>query len=79
MKNYKDEYQDGITPDFWQRFISPMVIEIKGNKCEECGDSDNLDVHHKKYEDIKLSDLKVLCRKCHKDLHKKLNKKENIQ
>lgn len=38
------------------------------NQCEICGSQDNLQVHHKTYENIfcePLEDLEVLCCRCH--------------
>ncbi len=44
--------------------------------CEICGAKRKLDVHHKNYRniyDVLLEDLQVLCRRCHKKHHKKVN------
>lgn len=37
------------------------------NSCQECGDSENLDIHHKdgNRENNLLENLTVLCRSCH--------------
>ena len=51
---YKDEYPDGIGQYFWQTFVIPTVREIKGNKCEECGSTENLDIHHTDYDKVVL-------------------------
>lgn len=46
------------------------------NKCGICGATQHLDVHHLNYRhltDVKMSDLRVLCRRCHQlthDLHR---------
>jgi len=55
-----------------------------GNKCQSCGQPDksfppyvsSLDVHHidMKKDNHDLSNLQVLCRKCHASLHAKANK-----
>ncbi|PKN00489.1 MAG: hypothetical protein CVU78_00830 [Elusimicrobia bacterium HGW-Elusimicrobia-2] len=39
--------------------------------CERCGSEKNLEVHHKswKYPPRVLSNLRVLCKKCHDELH----------
>ncbi len=57
---------------FWNDFISPMIIHLKGDKCEHCGDEHSrLEVHHNDYDNITLYTLEVLCKKCHKKEHKK--------
>ncbi len=41
--------------------------------CEICGSKQNIEIHHLDYKhlyDVQLSDLKVLCRKCHVMQHK---------
>lgn len=41
-----------------------------GHKCENCGSTERLEVHHLNYERLtreKASDLKVLCDSCHED------------
>ena len=70
MVQYKDEYPDGIDPNFWTRFIAPNVKTIKGNICERCGTDKNIDVHHTDYiKEVNINTLKLLCRKCHKKEH----------
>ena len=70
MGHYKDKYPDGILNQFWDRFVNPMVMELKGNKCEYCGATKNLDLHHLDYrQEVSINTLKVLCRKCHKKEH----------
>lgn len=76
MTNYKKEHPDGISLGFWQKFVSPRVIEQRNNKCEECGNKEKLEVHHKDYSNVRLSTLKVLCRKCHKNLHQEIKRKD---
>lgn len=46
-------------------------------KCEICGRTKRLDVHHIHYRniyDVLVSDLQTLCRRCHRKHHKKTNK-----
>jgi len=40
--------------------------------CEKCKSTENLEVHHEVYSNDDLTRLKVYCRKCHRELHKKL-------
>lgn len=47
--------------------------------CELCGSKLSLDVHHKNYRnlyDVRMSDLQVLCRLCHLQIHHRKHKKE---
>lgn len=61
----------GIIPMFWARFVVPNVIRIKGNKCENCGQTKGmLDVHHNDLDELTINTLVVYCRKCHRNLHK---------
>ncbi|MBY8995220.1 MAG: hypothetical protein KGD59_11760 [Candidatus Heimdallarchaeota archaeon] len=42
------------------------ILQQRGNKCEKCGSTEKLHVHHKKgRDDILDKDLEVLCQKCH--------------
>ncbi len=41
----------------------------KTSVCEFCGSNDYLELHHENY--IKEGCIKVLCRKCHRQFHKK--------
>lgn len=40
-------------------------------KCEICGASENLCLHHNNGFSNELKDLMVVCKKCHKKIHKK--------
>lgn len=43
-----------------------------GRRCNRCGTTERLQVHHKSYSRVgneKLSDLEVLCQRCHKGHH----------
>ena len=44
-------------------------------KCQECGSKDHLEMHHIDY--FKDKDIIILCRKCHRHLHRK-NKSEDL-
>lgn len=52
--------------------------KLKANPiCECCSTLSNLDIHHINYKslyNVDLSDLKTLCRKCHNEEHKNINK-----
>lgn len=63
----------------WWGNAVKMALERTGNKCEDCGSNDNLEVHHKikldqfenRHNSPKNSqdNLRVLCRKCHNIAH----------
>ena len=65
-----DLQKTGLNSEFWRKFVRPRVLEIKGNVCEMCSSKGKVDVHHTNYELQTIHTLKVLCRKCHKKLHK---------
>ena len=67
----KKMYEElGVSFSFYQSFVRPMVQKLKGNKCSKCGNTKNIDVHHSSLELINIDTLILLCRKCHKQLHK---------
>lgn len=51
-----------------------IILKIRGNKCEECGSTKPLDLHHIIPRKDKGSDsfdnLKLLCLSCHHQEHK---------
>jgi transposase-like protein len=59
----------GVNDNFWNRFIVPSVLILKGTKCECCGSNENVDVHHTRYDVQTLETLLVLCRSCHRNWH----------
>lgn len=66
------DYNNYIKSDKWH-WIREEKFKKAGYKCEICGAVKNLDVHHVTYKRLgreKMSDLAVLCRKCHKTLHR---------
>lgn len=58
----------------WKNFRKE-VFKTKGKKCEICGSTKHLNIHHPFYTKGKLaweynpSDMMVLCHKCHKKIH----------
>ena len=63
------EKATGVTYRFWELFVRPQVLRIKGKKCEKCGDTENIDVHHTSYKHQNINTFLVLCRSCHKQWH----------
>lgn len=76
MVRYKDKYPDGININFWKNFVIPNVRRIKGNKCEDCGATKPLHIHHLDYvKEVSINTLRLLCTTCHFKYHKR---KSNI-
>lgn len=65
------QYQAYLESDEWKNKRIQLFI-LRGNKCEKCGSSKHIQVHHKTYKRIfneKLSDLMVVCGDCHQKIH----------
>ena len=72
------KYEDFLKTRYWMA-ISKRLRD--GAKCEICGSTENLHVHHKTYEHhgyehLYLEDLQCLCNDCHLKVHHELNKKK---
>jgi 5-methylcytosine-specific restriction endonuclease McrA len=55
----------------WQEKREQLMVLV-GASCEFCGSPDDLNVHHRTYENLgneSLSELAVLCKDCHADWH----------
>ena len=66
----KEEYYKS---EEWQ-VKRAFALHRAGNRCERCGASGVLDVHHLTYENLyneKPDDLQVLCKKHHKEADRK--------
>lgn len=60
----KKFYAKYLRSDHWRKFRS-LVFARRGRRCEECGTTMNLEVHHKTYANLwheKLEDVQILCR-----------------
>jgi len=60
------KYADYLKSDDWKKKRSLKLR--KQDRCVICGAREHLDVHHMVYRnlyDVKQSDLRVLCRRCH--------------
>lgn len=71
-KNDKKNYQKYLLSKKWKSFRQ-KAFEFYGDNCGKCGSKYHLQVHHKTYRNIykeTLSDVIVLCDKCHKHAHK---------
>ena len=72
--NIKDkfEYLVYLDSNEWSEIKDKAMIR-DNNSCQECGSTNSLECHHLTYENIyneKLDDLQILCKVCHKNVHK---------
>lgn len=66
-------YQDQLKDSRWKSFRR-FVLDVRGKKCEVCGASDHLQVHHLKYRNVKaweytVNEVIVVCMNCHMKIH----------
>jgi hypothetical protein len=68
------QYRAYLATDHWKN-KRLEVLNLRGCKCEKCGEWGN-EIHHLSYKNLwnePLTDLQVLCRKCHGVTHEILN------
>ena len=64
-------YQQYLDSSWW-KLRKRIFLNEQGKKCSFCSSKNELDVHHLNYQNLgdeRDSDLLVLCRRCHKDIH----------
>lgn len=67
-------YRQQLLDERWKK-KREQVLEHKGRKCEMCGATQNLQIHHKRYIygkyawEYKMKDLLVVCGCCHQKVH----------
>lgn len=69
--DYKDLYYDYLNSDQW-RLMRDGLFYRRGKKCESCGSTEDIQVHHLHYKNVfkeKAEDLEILCRSCHEKEH----------
>lgn len=77
----KTKYNAYINSPEWQE-KRKEVFDEKWYKCEACGISESLHVHHGTYRRLykeKISDLFVLCWYCHMSLHDKYGTRDLLR
>lgn len=70
-QSFKGTYQQYINSKHWQR-KREEALNHHGRKCNCCGRTYNLHVHHKHYRNLfreKMEDLEILCADCHHHEH----------
>ncbi|MTI84260.1 MAG: HNH endonuclease [Firmicutes bacterium] len=69
--NFKIHYRSGIG---WPK-VRKETIRARGGRCEDCGSTEGLEVHHKVNPRINEDEnLEVLCKHCHGKKHPYLNR-----
>lgn len=67
----KSAYQSFLQSDYWLETRARKLAQQ--GVCERCGTKHHLEIHHRSYHngwhDNSLSNLQVLCHKCHQVLH----------
>jgi 5-methylcytosine-specific restriction endonuclease McrA len=66
-----ETYQEYLLSELWCK-KREWILECFNYKCQKCGTTINLQVHHKDYTNVgneKLRDVIVLCKHCHKEEH----------
>lgn len=73
-KNAYMAYGTQLHDERWLAFRQ-FIFNVRGKKCEVCGVTSNLQVHHLEYHPNKMAweytckDVMVVCEKCHKKIH----------
>ena len=56
----------------WWRARKAAIVRYRGERCERCGSTDSLELHHRTYERLgreRPEDVELLCHRCHKLEH----------
>lgn len=67
-------YEEQLKDKRWEAFRK-FVFVVRGKKCEMCGGTHILQVHHPKYKRGRLAweytcnEVQVLCKECHEKIH----------
>jgi len=69
--------KSGKKRDGWYSEIKKIVFERDNHKCQRCGSTDSLILHHLDGNDLnnEFHNLVLLCRTCHQNMHKPSSKK----
>jgi hypothetical protein len=74
-------YREYLTSTWWRRRRHAR-LQKAGGRCERCRKAALLaDVHHLNYDRLgeeRDTDLEVLCRRCHKEVHNEQSRQQNI-
>ena len=68
-------YEEQLKDKRWLSFRR-FIFDVRGSKCEKCGSTTHLQVHHNHYIkgrsawEYTCNDVMVVCRKCHRKIHR---------
>ena len=54
----------GIQRRFFNRFVKDLIFSKKGNKCKECGSTENLNIYSEVGKAITIKTIEIKCRSC---------------
>lgn len=75
---YRD-FEIQLKDNRWKLFRW-FILKVRGEKCEVCGMTENLQIHHRVYYkdamawEYSCKEVKVVCQKCHANIHKSIRK-----
>ena len=79
MGRYSPEYKAYLKSPEWQK-KRQQRLEIDNYECCFCGTKDDLQVHHKRYDNLghePMEDLATFCHGCHEAGHKALRRRRS--
>lgn len=65
---WREKYEAVLRSEWWTKTVRPKILERAGGRCEYCGKSAELQVHHLTYKRLgeeRPSDVMALCERCH--------------
>ena len=74
-KRKRQKYYENLLKDERWKLFRLKVLSERGNKCECCGGTDVLQIHHTFYIsgkmpwEYEINDMRVLCKRCHQRIH----------
>lgn len=72
---YESEYDKYLRSPEWQEKRQERLA-LDNHKCAFCKSTENLNIHHRTYENLGNEDVRhdlvTLCEKCHKEVHEKI-------
>lgn len=79
MTALKPTHKQVLESKRWKELRRRRIREV-GGKCERCGASGVLELHHRHYQTLgeeRPSDVEVVCRRCHAEGHGKGDPRDN--
>lgn len=73
-------YKEYLQTEHWQ-LKREQALKYFNYECSACGTKFNLNVHHKRYDNLfeeKIEDLAVFCKRCHNNFHERDNQGNSL-